>query len=167
MPTKVKTPIAPLSNDALKFDDSKGAITVHLAAHCESCSAVRARVKLCGGGGVNEWGLWMNGIKTWQGGKVCSTAARRNDKRWNVVIAVYEMGLYLCVSCLATVYSQHSAKRGPGEGVSNKDISENRNVFSDILCLSLLSKEKHFLCWKQTKKGLCSKNRQHTCCEVD
>lgn len=61
MPTKVKTPIAPLSNDALKFDDSKGAIAVHLAAHRESCSAVRARVKLCGGGGGGG-GWWMRAL---------------------------------------------------------------------------------------------------------
>lgn len=79
----MKTPIVPPSNDALRLNASKGAITVHLAAHCASCSAVRVRVKLCGGGGglMNQGFECLNGIKTWHAGKVCSTAAHRNDKR--------------------------------------------------------------------------------------
>lgn len=80
----MKTPIVPPSNDALKLNASKGAITVHLAAHRTSCSVVRARVKLCGGGGgglMNQGFECLNGIKTWHAGKVYSTAAHRNDKR--------------------------------------------------------------------------------------
>lgn len=49
------------------------------------------------------------------------------------------MGLYLCVSCVHIVYCQRSAKQGPEEGVNNKDIQENLNVFLHILLLILVN----------------------------